>query len=76
MCEMNTTKQVCGCGCENIATHHVHGYAECGEDGNFVWTPVCLIHKREFDEWDGWPYLHGYAYLTDIHPIGEPCPVD
>jgi hypothetical protein len=57
------------------ALWHVHGYAEDGSDGNFVYTPACDEHKWEFDYWDGDTpfYFHGYAYVTTIHPITEPC---
>jgi hypothetical protein len=66
----------CGCCPKGVpALWHVHGYAEDGMDGNFVYTPVCDEHKREFGQWDGEPYFHGYVYITAIHPIIESCPV-
>jgi hypothetical protein len=33
--------------CEREATHRVDGYAECGQDGGYVYQPYCTNHIME-----------------------------
>ena len=66
--------------CDLAALWRIDGYAEDGQDGNYVYSLCCDTHMQEFNTWSDQKeavsfyepfYLHGYAYLTDIRSIED-----